>query len=123
MKGLLKQDHEVLFPRFTVGINGHLLGLKQFMLSLMDYRQDCQQFHSLLHSRSLCQRSSSRLYISRNSAESFSGTWMDQFRPLSECEVFRLINSSAKTENCILVFSNLNRANLNIVLGPWGAFH
>ena len=98
MKGLLKQDHEVLFQRIRTfrdkltsanhegGFFNLLRGLKRFMLSLMDYLQDCKTvFHSPVHSRSLCQRSSnfawrhkdllcSRLDISSDSTESWSGT-------------------------------------------------
>ena len=61
MKGLLKQDHEVLFQRIRTfrdkltsanhegGFFNLLRGLKRFILSLMDYRQDCKTvFHSLL---------------------------------------------------------------------------
>lgn len=39
--------------------------------------------------------------ISNNNVQSWSGTWMDQFKPLSECEVRRLIESSAK-KTCTL---------------------
>ena len=39
--------------------------------------------------------------LRNNNAKSWSGTWMDQIKPLSECEVRRLIVGSAK-KTCIL---------------------
>lgn len=94
------------------------------MLSLMDYRQDCKTvFQSLLHSRSLCKRSSSiawrhkellcsRLDISSNSTESWSGT----LNHYLNVKYLDSLIAQVRQKNCILVFSNLNRAILNIVL-------
>ena len=136
MKGLLKQDHEVLFQRIRTfrdkltsgnhegGFFNLLRVLKRFMLSLMDYRQDCKTvFHSLVHGRSLCQRSSSiawrhkdllcsRLDISSNSTESWSGT----LNHYLNVKYLDSLIAPVRQKNCILVFSNLKRAILNIVL-------
>lgn len=66
MKGLLKQDHEVLFQRIRTfrdkltsanhegGFFNLLRGLKPFMLSLMDYRQDCKTVFIVWYTAVLC---------------------------------------------------------------------
>lgn len=135
MKGLLKQDHEVLFQRIRTfrdkltsanhegGFFNLLRGLKRFMLSLIDYRQDCKTVFIVWHGRSLCQRSSSiawrhkellcsRLDISSNSTESLSGT----LNHYLNVKYLDSLIAQVRQKNCILVFSNLNRAILNIVL-------
>ena len=88
-KRLLKQDHEVPFPPFK-----DKLTFANQMGSF--FVEKIKTIHSKLDGLS-----SSLPVISNNNAKSWSGTWMDQFKPLSECEVRRLIESSAK-KTCIL---------------------
>lgn len=86
---LLKQDHEVSFPSFK-----DKLTFANQMGSF--FVEKIKTIHSKLDGLS-----SSLPVISNNNAKSWSGTWIDQFKPLSECEVRRLIESSAK-KTCIL---------------------
>ena len=88
-KRLLKQVNEVPFPPFK-----DKLSFANQMGSL--FAEKIKTIHLKLDGLS-----SSLPVISNNNAKSWSGTWMDQFKLLSECEVRRLIESSAK-KTCIL---------------------
>ena len=88
-KRLLKQDHEVPFPPFK-----DKLTFANQMGSF--FVEKIKTIHLKLDGVS-----STLPDISSNIADSWSGSWLDHFKPLSECEVHRLIESSAK-KTCIL---------------------
>ena len=85
----MKQDHEVTFPPFK-----DKLTFANQMGSF--FIEKIKTIHSKFDGLS-----SSLPVISNINAKSWPGTWMDHFKPLSECEVCRLIEGSAK-KTCIL---------------------
>ena len=88
-KRLLKEYHEVPFPPFK-----DKMTLANQMRSF--FTEKIKAIHSKLDGLS-----SSLPVISNNNDKSWSGTWMDQFKRLCECEVRRLIEGSAE-KTCIL---------------------
>ena len=80
-KRLLKQYHEVPFPAFK-----DKLTFANQMGSF--FVEKIKMIHLKLDGVS-----STLPDISSNIADSWSGSWLDHFKPLSECEVHRLIES------------------------------